>query len=97
MWFKIDNNHVKITIIAKPNAKRTAFLRIDEQGMHVALHAKPQDGAANKELIAYLAKLLRVPKSEVILKQGEHGRKKQIVIPLTDSVQQFLSGSHKAN
>lgn len=90
MWYKIQNQEVELSILAKPNAKRTAFLSVSEQGLHIALHAKPQEDEANKELISYLAKLFRLPKSQIILKRGEHSRHKQVMVPLTVTVQRFL-------
>lgn len=95
MWFKIENHQVKINVLAKPNAKKTAFLEVSSQGMHISLHANPRDGEANKELLAYLAKLFRLPKSQILLRRGECSRQKQIVLPLTDLVQQFLNDPKK--
>lgn len=31
MWFKIQDQQVKRQIVAKPNARKTAFLKIDAQ------------------------------------------------------------------
>ncbi len=90
MWFKIKNQQVRINIYAKPNAKKTAFLGVSEQGLLISLHAKPHQGAANKELIAYLAKLFHLPKTQIILQKGEGGRNKQVVVPLTDSVMKVI-------
>ena len=90
MWFKIKNKEVILHIFAKPNAKNTTLLRVSDQGLHISLHAKPHQGEANKELIAYLAKLLRVPKSQIILQRGKEGRHKQVIVPLTSIVQQLL-------
>src|SRR3990167_10464366 len=91
MWFKrIDEKQIQLCIIVKPNAKRTEFLAVSEEGLHIALHAKPHQGEANEELIGYLAKRLRLKKKDVILRRGEKGRKKFIIIPLNDTVQQLL-------
>lgn len=90
MWFKIQDRQVKINILAKPNAKKTAFLGIKEQGMIISLHAKPYQGEANKELVSYLAKLFHLPKTQIILLKGEGSRYKQITIPLTDAVQKII-------
>ncbi len=91
MWHQIIENNVKIKIYAKPNAKKSALVAIsEERGLHIALHAKAQDGAANKELIAYLAKLLELPKTKIILEKGESSRHKQVLVPLTASVEKFL-------
>lgn len=89
-WFKIEKQQVKINILAKPNAKKTAIVAINEQGLQISLHAAPQEGEANKELIAYLSKLLKVPKSQIILQRGEGSRHKQVLLPLTDKVQELL-------
>ena len=51
----IQKQQVKLNILAKPNAKKTAFLGIDAQALLISLHAKPHKGAANKELIRFLA------------------------------------------
>ena len=90
MWFKLQNQQVRINIFAKPNAKKTAFLGVSEQGMLISLHAKPHQGAANKELIAYLAKLFNLPKIQIILEKGEGSRYKQVVVPLNDTVQAII-------
>lgn len=83
-------NQVELRILAKPNAKRTALLKADERGLHIALHAKPQEGEANRELIAYLAKFFKVPKSQIILLRGESSRHKVVVVPFNEAVQRLL-------
>lgn len=90
MWFTIENQQVRINIFAKPNAKKTAWLGISEQGLLISLHAKPHQGAANQELIAYLAELFHLPKSKVILLKGEGSRYKKVILPLTDAVQNTI-------
>lgn len=90
MWFKIENQQVMINIFAKPNAKKTAIAKIDNQALHIFIHAKPFQGEANKVLISYLAKLFKLPKSQIILQRGENSRHKQVVVPLVDSVRQLL-------
>lgn len=89
-WYKIKNQQVELCIFAKPNAKKTAIVGINEQGLNIALHAKPQEGEANKELITYLAKLFQLPKKQIILHRGEGSRHKQITVPLTAIIQQLL-------
>lgn len=91
MWFKIQDEQVKIQIIAKPNAKKTTITKVSNQGMHIAIHAKPHKGEANKELIVFLSKFFAVPKSQIILKTGESSKYKQIIVPLTITVQEILN------
>lgn len=99
MWYKIQNKQVTLNIFAKPNAKKTVLIKISDRWLHIALHAKPHQGEANKELISYLAKLFRLPKSKIILQRGEGSRHKQVIMPLTDAIKQLLDDptwqSHK--
>lgn len=91
MWFKILEQQVKLQIIAKPNAKKTSILKISEEGLHVAIHAKPHKGEANKELILFLSNVFKMPKSKIILKTGENSKYKLIIMPLTKTVQTILN------
>lgn len=91
MWFKIENQQVKLFIFAKPNAKRTALVKINEESLHIALHAKPHESEANKALITYLAKLFQLPKSRIILHRGENSRYKIMIVPLTIQVTEFIN------
>lgn len=89
-WFKIQDQQVELRIFAKPNAKRSSLLKVDDQGLHIALHAKPHEGEANKELINFLSKLFQLPKSKVILQRGINSRHKVVSLPLTHKVREFL-------
>lgn len=90
MWYKIQDQQVRLQIIAKPNAKKSAIVKVTEQGLSVAIHAKPHQGEANKELIAFLSEVFDVPKTRIILKSGENSKHKQIILPLTPAVQKKL-------
>ena len=48
--------------------------------LKISLKAKPVDGAANEALIALLAKLLGVPKTQIEIVAGWTGTKKLITI-----------------
>lgn len=91
MWFKVQDQQIRLQIIAKPNAKKTILLRINEEGLHIAIHARPEKGEANKELILFLSDLLGVPKSKIILKSGETSKYKQLIIPFTTKVEKILN------
>ena len=91
MWFNIQNQEVKMQIFAKPNAKKTAFLGVSEKGLLISIHAKPHKGAANQAIVVFLAELLQLPKTQVILLKGENNRHKQVLVPLTANVQKFIN------
>lgn len=48
--------------------------------LKLRITAPPIDGKANSHLIKWLSKLCRVPKSHVVILQGELGRQKTLLI-----------------
>lgn len=91
MWFKIEKQYVVLNVFVKPNAKKTALAAVTDDALQIFLHANPHEGKANQELISYLATLLRLPKSKIILVTGKQSRHKKVSVPYTDTVQQFLN------
>lgn len=55
---------------AKPNARHNALLVAPDGTVTVRLHAPPQDGKANACLLAYLAEVFGLPKSQLTLLSG---------------------------
>jgi uncharacterized protein YggU (UPF0235/DUF167 family) len=91
MWYTILENQVSLHIIAKPNAKKTALVAVTDETLHISLQAKPHQGKANQALIAYLAELLNLPKSQIKLQKGDTHRYKKVLVPLTEGVRAFLA------
>lgn len=67
---------MKYTVSVKPNAKQTKIVRISETELLVYIHAAPQDGKANEELIKTLSKYFNVPQLRICIARGATGRKK---------------------
>jgi uncharacterized protein (TIGR00251 family) len=87
-------SNTKLVIKVTPRAKKneiTGFL--DDGTIKVRLNAPPVDGKANKELIRFLAELLRVRKSSIQIVSGKTSRKKIVHIEGCDprSVQAILN------
>jgi uncharacterized protein (TIGR00251 family) len=64
----------------QPRASRTKILGIHDGRLKIAVTAPPVDGKANKEVIAFLAKLLGLAKSDFLLKSGGQSRYKVIAL-----------------
>ena len=64
----------------QPRASRTEVVGIHDARLKVRIAAPPVDYAANKALIAFLAKAFKVPKAQVELLSGATGRDKRIAI-----------------
>jgi uncharacterized protein (TIGR00251 family) len=85
-----------ITIEASPSATRTEVTGINEWrgALQVRIAAQPRDGAANEELMEFLAKRLSVPRSSVKLLKGGRTSHKTIFVPLSvDKVRSLLGGT----
>ena len=70
-----------------PRAGRSGFAGLRDGALLVRLAAAPVDGAANDELIALIAKTLRIPKRDVTIVSGERSRSKRIRIAGIDREQ----------
>lgn len=70
----------RFAVRALPRASRTELAGAYGEAVRVRVAAPPVEGAANAELIAFLAKKLGVPKSAVRIVQGERGRDKLVEV-----------------
>ena len=70
----------ELTILARPRARHTEIAGTHDGALCVRLQAPPVDGKANAELIAFLARVLGIPKAAVMLRRGAAARRKHIAI-----------------
>ncbi len=64
----------------QPRASRTEISGAHGGALKIRLAAPPVEGAANAELIALLARRLRVPKSAVQIVKGARGKEKLVEV-----------------
>jgi uncharacterized protein (TIGR00251 family) len=79
---RLDERCVFLDIKVTPNASKSRFAGISGDRLKIAIAAAPEDGKANAELRAFLAKALGCPKKDVSLISGEKSRLKTIALPL---------------
>ena len=87
-WFCINDDRLLLYIKAVPGASKTEFAGVKDNKIRIRIAAAPEDGKANSELIAFLAKSLGCGKRDIILQSGERSRLKTLSLPA--SVQQEL-------
>ena len=64
---------------------------LDKSGnLKVFLKSAPEGGKANAELVAFLAKKLGIPQSEVVIMLGATSRKKRLKIGIGLNFEQLL-------
>ena len=71
---------VSIRVYVAPRSSANRALGLHNGALKIALTAPPVDGAANKALMEFLAKLLDVPRSSVALLSGETSRHKVVSV-----------------
>ena len=69
---------VRIRLHVQPRAARSALAGIFGDALKVRLQSPPVDGAANEELVRFLAETLNLPKSRVELVSGHASRRKTV-------------------
>lgn len=79
-WFRRDGSDLILQIRVQPRASADAIAGVMGDCLKVRLTAPPVEGKANEHLIAYLARLFGVPKSQVILERGDTSKRKQVRI-----------------
>ncbi len=91
MFYTIENNEVLLRIKAQPGASRSEFADLyGEDTIKVRIKAAAVEGAANKELVKFLSKSFKVPKSTIVFQGGETSKTKRVRFPLTEQFEQWI-------
>jgi uncharacterized protein (TIGR00251 family) len=70
----------RLVVQVQPRARRSEVAGRYGDAVKIRLAAPPVDGAANEELIRFVAELLKVPKSAVTITAGLTARRKTVQI-----------------
>jgi uncharacterized protein (TIGR00251 family) len=69
-----------LTVHIQPRASTTEYVGIHDDAIKIRVAAPPVDGAANDELIRFLARQLSIPTSSVRIRSGASGRHKRVLV-----------------
>ena len=69
---------VRIQLHIQPRASRSELAGVFGDALKIRLKSPPVDGAANDELVRFLAEALEVPRSRIELVTGHTGRRKTV-------------------
>jgi len=84
-----------VSVKLKPGARRNIIDRCDEQGvLHVAVHARAVDNAANEALIELFSNALHISKSAVIITKGFKSKNKIVSIEGVESIPEEIYGKY---
>jgi uncharacterized protein (TIGR00251 family) len=90
---RITQTALLLDIKAVPGASRTQIAGVQGDRLRVQIAAAPEDGKANAELCAFLAKRLGCAKRDIVLQSGEKSRLKTVSMPigLRDGLEKLLA------
>lgn len=71
---------VRLTLLIQPKASKNEIVGPHDGALKIRIQAPPIDGRANEELVAFLAKELKLPKRAITVLKGETGRNKIVQI-----------------
>lgn len=91
MFYNIEDATVSLRIKAQPNASRNEFCEVyDNDAIKIRIKAPAVEGAANKELVKFLAKSFKVSKSDILFKTGQNSKIKIVAFPLNDKFKDWI-------
>jgi uncharacterized protein len=79
-WMRVAVDEVIIEVSAQPGASRRGVIGVTAERLVIGINSRPEKGKANDELIDYLAREMRVPRSALLMVRGETSRRKTIRI-----------------
>ncbi len=96
MFYEITGESVTLRIKAQPAASKNEFCGLyDGDAIKIRIKAPAVEGAANKELIKFLSKSFKVPKSAILFKSGQNSKIKRVEFPLTEQFEEFAGKLEK--
>ena len=69
-----------LSVYVLPRSSKTEIVGMHGGALKIKLKAPPVDGAANEELIKFLAEKLRIPKKNIKILKGQNQKRKIISI-----------------
>ena len=79
-WMRVSIDEVVIEVTARPGASQRGIIGVTGERLLIGVNSRPEKGKANDELIEYLAREMRVPRSAMLIVRGETSRRKTIRI-----------------
>ncbi len=73
-----SKNGVVLAVHVQPKASRTEYVGIHGDALKIRVASPPIDGAANDELIRFIAGRCAIPRASVLIQAGAEGRHKRL-------------------
>jgi len=78
--YRVAQGGIHLSVYIQPRAARNQIAGLHDGALKVRITAPPVEGRANREIIKFLSKTLKIAKTRITIRQGQTGRKKLIHI-----------------
>jgi uncharacterized protein len=75
-----EERGVLLRLHVQPGASRSEFAGLHGDALKLRIAARPEEGAANRAVCAFLAESFALPKTSVSILHGQSSRKKIVLI-----------------
>jgi len=86
----IEDGFVTLKIKAQPQSSKNSFCGIYGESLKVKIKAPAIEGRANRELIRFISKSFKVPKSSIELLSGQSSKIKVLKFPISREFIKFV-------
>lgn len=83
--FDVDSGRLTLTVHVQPNARVDEIAGLHGDALKIRIAAPAVDDKANAALVDFLHRLLNLPRSQITLRRGLHGRRKVIEVARADA------------
>jgi len=85
--YEVKDDKLYLYVKAQPNSSKNKISGIYGDSLKINIKAPAVEGAANKELIKFISKTFKIPKSEIYIK-GETSKRKTLVLPYSQELEE---------
>ena len=79
-WYRENSDGVTFAVRVVPRASRSEVAGLHDGALRIRIAAPPVEGAANRELVKFLAKKFKVAQAAISLLSGANSKQKVIRI-----------------
>ena len=76
----LPDGNLLLSLYVQPRASRNELAGLYGDSQKLRLTTPPVDGRANRAVISFLAKLLKIPKSAILIRSGLRSRSKKLLL-----------------
>ena len=79
-FYRWQHNDLQINVKVQPRASKDEIGEVLSDALKIRIKAAPVDGQANSHLVAFLARLFKVPKKHIEVLSGHSSRNKRLLV-----------------